>query len=52
LLIAVVFPDLAQFEGKAFGSRAVAYPLATLIIPVAWWIRWRKSQFPVLADLL
>lgn len=52
LLIAVVFPDLPQFEGKAFGSRAVAYPLATLIIPVAWWIRSQKHEFPVLADVL
>ncbi len=52
LLTAVFFPDLPQFEGKAFGSRAVAYPLATLIIPVAWWLRWRTSPFPVLADLL
>jgi len=52
LLLAVFFPDLPQFEGKAFGSRAVAYPLATLIIPTAWWVRWRKSEFPVFADLL
>jgi hypothetical protein len=52
LLVAVLFPDLPQFEGKAFGSRAIAYPLATLIIPAAWWLRWRKSPFPVLADLL
>lgn len=52
LLTAVLFPDLPQFEGKAFGSRAVAYPLATLIIPVAWSLRWRSSPFPVLADLL
>ncbi|MEO8541230.1 MAG: hypothetical protein ABI577_15930 [bacterium] len=52
LLTAVAFPDLPQFEGKAFGSRAVAYPLATLIIPAAWWIRYRSHPFPVLADLL
>jgi len=52
LLMAVVFPDLPQFEGKAFGSRAVAYPLAVLIIPVAWALRFRGSKFPALADLL
>ena len=52
LLIAVVFPDLPQFEGKAFGARAIAYPLAVLIIPAAWWFRWRDRPFPVLADLL
>ena len=52
LLIAVVFPDLPQFEGKAFGSRAIAYPLATILIPAAWLIRDRRSAFPVIADLL
>lgn len=52
LLLAVVFPDLPQFEGKAFGSRAIAYPLAVLIIPAIWWLRWRAAAFPVLADLL
>ena len=52
LLLAVLFPDLPQFEGKAFGSRAIAYPAAVLLIPAAWWIRWRTRPFPVLADLL
>ncbi len=52
LLTAVLFPDLPQFEGKAFGSRAIAYPLATLIIPAAWWLQFRTREFPVLADVL
>lgn len=52
LLIAVAFPDLPQFEGKAFGSRAIAYPLATLVIPAVWLIARRPSRFPVVADLL
>lgn len=52
LLSAVLFPDLPQFEGKAFGSRAIGYPLATLLIPAAWLIRGRRGTFPVLADLL
>lgn len=52
LLVAVIFPDLPQFEGKAFGSRAIAYPAAVLLIPAVWWLRWRTSPFPALADLL
>jgi hypothetical protein len=52
LLVAVLFPDLPQFEGKAFGSRLIAYPLAVLIVPAIWRFRWRCSPFPALADLL
>lgn len=52
LLVAVLFPDLPQFEGKAFGSRLVAYPLAVLIVPAVWRLRWRSVPFPALADLL
>jgi hypothetical protein len=28
LLYAVLFPDSPQFEGKAMGGRAIAYPIA------------------------
>src|SRR6188472_71679 len=34
LLTAVLYPHLPQFEGKAMGGRAVAYPLSVLIVPV------------------
>jgi hypothetical protein len=30
LLLAVLVPDLPQFEGKAMRGRAIAYPLAAL----------------------
>jgi hypothetical protein len=30
--------DLQQFEGKAFGTRLVAYPLMMLALPVGWWL--------------
>jgi hypothetical protein len=33
-------------------ARAVAYPLAVLAIPMAWWLFARQRPFPVLADLL
>jgi hypothetical protein len=52
LAAAVLFPDLPQFEGKAFGARAIAYPLATLLIPAVWWLRKPRPAFPALADLL
>jgi hypothetical protein len=34
LLLAVLAPDLPQFEGKAFGSRLIFYPVM-MIAPVA-----------------
>ncbi len=57
LLFAVaVRPDLPQFEGKAMSGRAAVYPIATLIVPVAWWIvrrrRGRDVAYPYAADIL
>jgi hypothetical protein len=51
---AVLNPDLPQFTGKAFTGRAVAYPLALLVLPAAWWLlgRPRAIAFPVAADIL
>ena len=36
LAVATFASGLPQFEGKAFGSRLVAYPLMMLIVPVTW----------------
>lgn len=54
LLVAVARPDLPQFAGKAFQGRAVAYPLALLVVPIGWWWlgRPRGLAFPVAADIL
>jgi hypothetical protein len=51
---AVLNPDLPQFQGKAFTGRALAYPVALLVLPVAWWAlgRPRGMVFPVVADIL
>lgn len=51
---AVIDPDLPQFTGKAFAGRAVAYPLALLVLPVGWWLvgRPRRLAFPIWADIL
>ena len=50
---AVASPDLPQFQGKAFAGRAIAYPIALLILPVAWWLFGRtRIPFPVVPDIL
>jgi hypothetical protein len=51
---AVLNPDLPQFTGKAFTGRAIAYPIALLVLPAAWWLlgRPRGMAFPVGADIL
>ena len=51
---AVLNPDLPQFTGKAFTGRALGYPIALLVVPVAWWVigRPRGFAFPVVVDIL
>lgn len=50
---AVLNPDLPQFTGKAFTGRALAYPLALLVLPIGWWLFGRsRLAFPVVADIL
>jgi hypothetical protein len=50
---AVLNPDLPQFSGKAFTGRAVAYPVALLLLPILWWLFGRsRMAFPVVADIL
>jgi hypothetical protein len=53
LLWAVASPDLPQFQGKAFAGRAIAYPIALLALPVAWFVFARtRIPFPVISDIL
>jgi hypothetical protein len=50
---AIASPDLPQFQGKAFTGRALAYPIALLATPIAWWLFARQRiPFPVVPDLL
>jgi hypothetical protein len=50
---AVLNPDLPQFQGKAFIGRAIAYPVALLIVPIGWWLLGRgRIAFPVAVDIL
>jgi hypothetical protein len=54
LAVAVAWPDLPQFEGKAFAGRAIAYPVAVLLVPAVWWLlrRRRPIRFPYALDIL
>jgi hypothetical protein len=40
--VATFASGLPQFEGKAFGSRLVAYPVAMLLPPIVWWLVARR----------
>jgi hypothetical protein len=52
ILLAVIEPDLPQFQGKAMGARLILYPLATLVVPIIWLIVGRRSPYPHLIDIL
>jgi hypothetical protein len=56
LAFAMLFPDLPQFQGKAFGGRALTYPFAALVVPIAWWFVARgrdpKPAYPYAVDIL
>lgn len=52
LLLFGVFSGLERFEGKAMTGRALAYPLAAVIVPAAWWLWFRRSRYPYALDIL
>jgi hypothetical protein len=54
LTFAVARQDLPQFDGKAMVGRALTYPIAALIVPVAWWLlsRSRQRDYPYALDVL
>jgi hypothetical protein len=56
LLLFGAFSGLERFEGKAFGGRALVYPIATLIVPVGWWLvarrRGSRPDYPYVLDIL
>ena len=52
LLVALGNPELPQFQGKAFAGRAIAYPIALAIVPVAWLVLRRPIPYPVVPDIL
>jgi len=52
LLAFGAFSGLDQFEGKAFGWRLVLYPIAALIVPIAWKACGSPQPYPYAADML
>ena len=52
LLAFGAFSGLQQFEGKAFFWRLVTYPVATLVIPAVWAVRYRHTAYPYASDIL
>jgi hypothetical protein len=54
LAFAVARQDLPQFHGKSMTGRAIGYPVAALVVPVAWWIvsRRRRVAYPYAVDIL
>jgi hypothetical protein len=56
LLIALIFPDLPQFEGKGMGWRIVLYPLTAVLVPLVWWLLQRRLgrsiEYPYAVDIL
>ena len=55
LLHAVVFPDLPQYQGKGITERLILYPTSIWLVPVVWWLVWRRRgralPYPHLIDL-
>jgi hypothetical protein len=44
LLFALTHPDWPRFADKAMTTRAVAYPIAALLVPVVWAVRRRIGR--------
>jgi hypothetical protein len=55
LLHAVVFPDLPQYDGKGIGPRLALYPVSIWLVPLVWWLVWRRRgrelRYPHLIDI-
>jgi hypothetical protein len=54
LVFAAARQDLPQFQDKSMTGRAIGYPLATLVVPVVWFVlsRRRHVRYPVAVDIL
>ena len=50
--LALLFPDLPQFAGKAMEGRVLTYGLAMLLVPAIWFWRFRRHPYPVAIDIL
>jgi hypothetical protein len=52
LLLFGALSGLDRFEGKAMAGRALTYPVVTLIVPIAWWLWFRRARYPYALDIL
>ena len=55
LLFAVINPDMQQFQGKAMTGRALTYPIAIIVVPIAFWFIRRSHpdiHYPHVLDAL
>lgn len=52
LLFALLHPDWGRFSDKGMGTRAIAYPVAALLVPAIWAIRRRRYPWDVDALLV
>jgi hypothetical protein len=55
LLFAVLNPDMQQFQGKAMTGRALTYPIAIIVVPIAIWLirrNHRDIEYPHVLDML
>lgn len=50
LAVATFVSGLPQFEGKAFGSRLIAYPVMMLVVPVSWFVLARRKENVAIVD--
>jgi hypothetical protein len=50
--LALLFPDLPQFAGKAMEGRVLTYGPAMLLVPAVWFLRFRRHPYPVAIDIL
>lgn len=50
VLLPAIHPEWQQYSGKGMWWRIVVFPLAGLVIPVAWWITGSRPPYPYLAD--
>ena len=52
LAYAVLNPDLPAYRGKAMTGRALVFPIAAVLVPAVWWLRYRDRPYPIDIDIL
>ena len=52
LAYAVLNPDLPAYRGKAMTGRALVFPIAAVVVPALWWLRYRDRPYPIDVDIL